>query len=149
MPYGEREAATGLITMLIVMALFWVYMSGQHAAGAFAGPDALQAWARSVLILVAISIPIAIVVTILAAITQGILTGKDKVDDHRDERDVQIERRAMQISTYILSFGILGVIVDLALGASALRAMNLILALSALSELFKDSFKLFCYRRGF
>lgn len=149
MPYAEREAASGLITTLIVVILFPVHMSGLHADGAFLGTQALQVWARAVLILVAISIPVAIAVTILAAIAQGSLAGKDRVDDHRDERDVQIERRAMQIALHILSFGSLGVLIDLALGAPAFRAMNLILAVCAGSGMFRDGFKLVCFRRGF
>ena len=46
-----------------------------------------------------------------------------------------------------LVFGILGVIIDLATGASAFRAMNLILGLCAVSEIFRDGFKLWLYRR--
>lgn len=147
MSYSEREALTGLITSLIVVALFLLRLSGQHAEGAFAGAEALQTWARSVLVLVAWSIGIATAVTIAFAILHGILTG-EKADERRDERDHQIERRALTWAWYLLSFGILGVIIDLALGASAFRAMNPILGLCAGAEIFKDSFKLWLYRRG-
>lgn len=147
MSYSEREAATGLITSLIVLGLFLWRLSGQHDAGLFDGPDALQIWARSVLILVAWSIGIAIVVTIGFHIAYAALTG-EKTDDVRDERDRDIERRALTWAWYLLSFGLLGVIIDLALGASALRAMNLVLALCALSEIFKDALKFWLYRRG-
>lgn len=147
MAYGEREALTSLLTSLIVLGLFLWQLTTQHAAGGFDGPDALQIWARSVLILIAWSIGIAIAVTIAFAILQGILTG-ERPDDRRDERDRDIDRRVLTWAWYMLSFGILGVIIDLALGSSAFRAMNLILALCALSEIFKDSAKLFLYRRG-
>ncbi|MES2915741.1 MAG: hypothetical protein V4753_11530 [Pseudomonadota bacterium] len=147
MSYSEREAATGLITSLIVLGLFLWRLAGQHDAGLFDGPDALQIWARSVLILVAWSIGIAIVVTIGFHIAYAALTG-EKTDDVRDERDRDIERRALTWAWYLLSFGLLGVIIDLALGASALRAMNLVLALCALSEIFKDALKFWLYRRG-
>ena len=76
-----------------------------------------------------------------------VLTG-EKPDDRRDERDHLIERRALTWGWYLLSFGLLAVIADLALGASALRAMTLVLALSAGSELLKDTVKLVLYRRG-
>jgi heme/copper-type cytochrome/quinol oxidase subunit 2 len=147
MPYGEREAATGLITSLIVVALFLWRLSGQMEAGLFDGPEALQTWARSVLILVAWSIGIAILVTIAFHILYGALTG-EKTDDRRDERDRDIESRALKWAWYLLSFGLLGVIIDVALGASAFRAMNLVLALCLGSELFKDALKLVLYRRG-
>ena len=147
MSMGEREAMTGLITTAIVLALFLWRLSGQEAAGLFDGPDALQTWARSVLVLVAWSIGIAIVVTIAFHVTYEVVTG-EKTDDRRDERDRDIESRAMTLAWYLLSFGLLGVIVDLALGASAFRAMNLVLALCVLSECFKDGLKIWLYRRA-
>ncbi len=147
MPYGERETLGSLITTLIVTALFLWHLAARHAEGAFTGPEALQTWARSVLLLVAVSLVVAIAVAIAFAILHRILTGEPP-DDRRDERDRDIDRRALTLAWYLLSFGILGVIIDLALGASALRAMSLILGLCALSEIFKDAVKLVLYRRG-
>ncbi|HOZ31969.1 MAG TPA: hypothetical protein PLM52_03745 [Tabrizicola sp.] len=146
MSSGERDALTGLITMALVFVLFVWRLSGQHQAGLFDGPQALQTWARSVLILVAWSIGIAIAVAVAFHILYTSLTG-ERTDDRRDERDRDIDRRALTGAWYLLSFGLLGVIVDLALGASAFRAMNLVLALCAGSEFFKDAAKLVLYRR--
>lgn len=147
MSMGEREAVTGLITMLVVLVLFLWRLSGQAEAGLFDGPEALQTWARSVLVLVAWSIGIAILVAIGFHILYAMLTG-ERPDERRDERDHDIDRRALIWAWYLLSFGLLGVIVDVALGASGFRAMNLVLALCMLSEFFKDSLKLWLYRRG-
>lgn len=146
MPYGERESLCSLITTLIVTMLFVWRLGGQHDAGLFASPEALQTWARSVLILVAWSIGIAIVVAIVFHVGHTVLTG-EKPDERRDERDHLIDRRALTFAWYLLSFGILGVIIALALGTSAFLAMNLILGLCALSEICKDSVKLWLYRR--
>ena len=146
MPYGERETLCSLITTLIVTMLFLWRLSGQHEAGLFASPEALQIWARSVLILVAWSIGIAIAVAIGFHVGHTILTGESS-DERRDERDHLIGRRALTVAWYLLSFGILGVIIALALGASAFLAMNLILGLCATSEICKDGVKLWLYRR--
>jgi heme/copper-type cytochrome/quinol oxidase subunit 2 len=147
MSMSEREAVTGLITTLIVLVLFLWRLSGQAEAGLFDGPEALQIWARSVLVLVAWSIGIAILVAIGFHILYAVLTG-EKPDDRRDERDRDIESRALTWAWYLLSFGLLGVIVDVALGASGFRAMNLVLALCVGSEMFRDALKLWLYRRG-
>lgn len=147
MSFGEREALTGLITMLIVIALFLWRLSGMQADGVFDEPEALRTWARAVLILVAWSIGIAIAVAILFSVLHGILTG-EQADDLRDERDRDIDRRALTWAWYLLSFGLLGVIVHLAFGGSAFGAMNIVLALCAGSELFRDAAKLWLYRRG-
>lgn len=147
MPYGQREALTSLITMLIVLCLFTLMLTSRHAGGAFDGPDGLQNWAQLVLWLIAGSLGITIAVTIAVHIIYGIVSGEKPVD-HRDERDREIERSGLTLAWYLLSFGILGVIIDLAMGASAFRALNVILALCALSEIFKNLFKLWLYRSG-
>lgn len=147
MSMGEREAVMGLITMLIVLALFLWRMAGLAEAGLFDGADALQLWARSVLVLVGWSIGIAILVAIGFHTLYAMVTG-EQPDDRKDERDRDIDRRALTWSWYLLSFGLLGVIIDVALGASGFRAMNLVLALCMLSEFFKDGLKIWLYRRG-
>jgi small-conductance mechanosensitive channel len=147
MSYGERDALTGLITTLVVIGLFIWLLSTQHAAGEFAGPEGLQVWAQSVLLLVCASIGVAIVVTIIFHVVYTSLTG-DKSDDRRDERDRDIDRRALTWAWYLLSFGLLGVIVGLALGTTAFKAMNMVLSLCILSEAFRDAARLILYRRG-
>jgi hypothetical protein len=147
MSYSEREALAGLITCLIVVGLFLWQLTTQQAAGTFDGPDALQVWARSVLVLIGWSIGIAIVVNVLFAILHAILTG-EKADDRRDERDRDIDRRSLTWAWYLLSIGLLGVIVNLAFGGTAFGAMNMVLALCLLSEMFRDSAKLVFYRRS-
>lgn len=147
MPVGEREALSGLITMLIAIVLFALRLFSQHAAGAFDGPEALQVWARSVLILIGVSIVIAAAVAVAVHVLEAALTG-EWPDDRHDERDHLIERRALTWGWYLLSFGVLGIVGALALGASALKAMTLILALCAASELLRDAVKLVLYRRG-
>jgi heme/copper-type cytochrome/quinol oxidase subunit 2 len=147
MPLGEREALTGFVTMLIVIGMVLWVLTGQHVAGRFDGPDALQLWARMVLKLIAVSLAIAVGINILVHVVYRVVTG-EKPHDQKDERDRELERTALTWSWYLLSFGILAVIVDLAMGASAFRAMNLIISLCAISELFKDALKLWLYRRG-
>ena len=147
MSYAEREALAGLITSLIVIGLLLWQLSGQQAAGAFDGPDALKLWARSVLVLIGWSIGIAILVAIASAILHSLVTG-EKSDDRRDERDRDIDRRALIWAWYLLSFGLLGVIIALAFGDTALSAMNAVLALCVLSEAFRDAAKLVLYRRS-
>lgn len=75
MSYSEREALTSLITTLIVVAFFAWRLSSQHVQGLFTGPEALQVWARSVLVLVVIGIGIAIAVTVVFHVLYAALTG--------------------------------------------------------------------------
>lgn len=150
MSFGERDATTGLLSMLIAAAMFYLSLSGKYDAGLFDGPDGLQVWARSVLWLILYSIGIAIAVAISFAILYSILTGEKKISDLRDERDHMIEVRGMRIAALITSVGIFAAVLDLAWGgASAMHAFNIILIGCAFAEVVKDLFKIVCYRRGF
>lgn len=149
MSLGEREALTGFLSMSVSILLFWWRLGGQFEAGLFEGAEGLVHWARQVLILIAISIGVAIAVTILFTILYAIVTGDQKPSGLRDERDRGIELRAMRLGMWVLSFGLVAMIADLAMGGSAFRALNLVLAACALSELVKDGFKILLYRRGY
>jgi heme/copper-type cytochrome/quinol oxidase subunit 2 len=150
MSFGERDAITGLLTTLIVAAMFYVRLSGQYEAGLYDGPDGMSIWARSVLWMIAVSIAVAIAVSIAFTILYVIVTGEKKPQDLRDERDRMIEIRGMRIGAVLISIGIVAAIMDMAWGgASALRAFTIILIGCSLSEIIKDSFKIICYRRGF
>lgn len=147
MSSGEREALASLLTTLIAIFLFVSRLRMQAEAGAFDGPDALQVWARSFLLLAAIGLVIAIFVAILFNIAYSIVTG-EKAEEKKDERDHLIERRGLTVAWYLLSIGIMGVIINLALGSSALMAMNLIMACCAVAEISRDLVKLYLYRHG-
>ena len=149
MSFDERDAFTSLLTTLIVAVMFYATIAGQYAAGTFDGPDGLMFWARSVLWLVGYSIGIAIAVTIGFTIVYAILTGEKKPSDLRDERDRMIEHRGMRIGSVLTATGLVAAIVDLAWGNSALHAFNVMLIGCSLSEIVKNIFKIFCYRRGF
>lgn len=153
MSLGEREALTGFLSMSVSILLFWWRLGGQAEAGLFEGAEGLVHWARQVLILIGISIGIsigvAIAVTIVFTILYAIVTGDQKPSGLRDERDRGIELRAMRLGMWVLSFGLVAMIADLAMGGSAFRALNLVLAACALSELVKDGFKILLYRRGY
>lgn len=150
MSSGERDAYTGLLTSLIVAVIFYLRISSQFQAGLFDGPDALKNWAQSIMWLILIGIGLAIAVTILFTILYVIVTGEKKPSDLRDERDWLIEVRGTRIATVIISIGLVAAIMDLAWGgASAIRALSIILIGCSGSEMIKDLFKIYCYRRGF
>ncbi len=150
MSSGERDAYSSLLSSLIYAVMFYLRISGQYEAGLFDGPDALQIWARSILWLILFGIGIAIAVTILFTILYVIVTGEKKPSDLKDERDWSIEVRGTRIATVIISIGLVAAIMDLAWGgASAIRALSIILIGCSVSEMIKSLFKIYRYRRGF
>lgn len=149
MSVGERDAYTGLLSSLIVAVMFYLRISGLNAAGAFDGPDGLMIWARAVMWLIAIGIAIAIAVTIAFTILYVILSGEKKPSELRDERDRMIEHRGTRIGSALTAAGLIASVGALALGYSAILAFTIILVGGSISEVVKDTFKIYCYRRGF
>lgn len=149
MSFGERDAITSLLTVLIVTVMVYVSISGQYALGKFDGPDALKLWAWSVLWVLGYGIGIAIAIPMLFTVAYGIITGEKKPSDLRDERDRLIEHRGTRIGAALTSLCIVGAVADLAWGSTALHAFNVLLISCPLSEIVKNLFKVVCYRRGF
>ncbi|SFR34650.1 hypothetical protein SAMN04488005_0686 [Yoonia tamlensis] len=148
MSYEERNTVAGLITSLIVLVYFGGRIWGTWADGGFDGPDGLTLWARTVLWMIPACVVVTIVVTILFNIGHAIFTGTANPSFVTDERDAHIGKRAMQLSMVLISAGFLLALGVLAIGASALVVLNLILASFALGAVASEVFKLAAYRFG-
>lgn len=148
MSFEERNAVSGILVCFVTWAIMLTVLLQKSAAGVFEGIAGLEHWARAVLWLMLIGIAIAIVMTILFNIAYAIITGEKKPDFLRDERDTLIGLRGIQATLIVITIGIVGAIVALAFGASALLVLNMILCACALSSFASDVTKLILYRRG-
>ena len=149
MSFENRNAVVAVIVSFISWGLMIAVLGQNTAAGIYDGPMGAQAWARSVLWLIAISVGIAIVMTVLFNIGYAVLTGENDSFHIRDERDKGISLRAMQAAQIIMATGIVLAIVYLAFGGGLVAFLNLILASCAISSLGSEVTKLVLYRRGF
>jgi ABC-type multidrug transport system permease subunit len=148
MSFEERNAVTGIFVSFITWAIMLTVLLQKSAAGMFEGAAGLEHWARSVLWLILVGIGIAIVMTILFNIAYAIITGEKKPDFLSDERDTLIGLRGMQATLIVITSGIICAIAALAIGASVLQALNIILAACALGSFASEVTKLILYRRG-
>lgn len=146
MSFSERTVWAELLASLTIVALVVWYIATRHATGAFDGPEGLQLWARTVLVLIAASIVVAILVSILFAIGYRIVTGEDP-DDLVDERDRQIAGLGWKVSMIATGAGFVAALVALAAGLSAFGALNAMLASCALGDLSGNIAKLIRYRQ--
>lgn len=154
MSFGEREALTSLVTMLLVLMLFYWYLGNNFAAGVYDAPDGLMVWARSVLKLILAGMGVALIVTVLSTAIVAFLhkmgTADEPAPDLTDERDHLIEVRGMRIGSHVMTIGLVAMILDLAFnGGTVFRALNLVLLASAMSEVTKNIYKIYRYRAGF
>ena len=149
MSFEERNAVSDILICFVTWAIMLAILLQKSAAGRFEGSAGLEQWAQTVLWLILIGIAISIVMTVLFNIAYAIITGEKKPDFRRDERDTLIGLRGMQATLIVIIIGIISAIIALALGASILVVLNMILAACTLSSLVSDVTKLVFYRRGF
>ena len=148
MSFEERNAVSGILVCFTTWAIMLSVLLQKSAAGLFEGNAGLVSWAQAVLWLMLLGIGIAIVMTILFNIAYAIISGEKKPDFLRDERDTLIGLRGIQATLIVITIGIIGAIIALALGTSILVFLNMILSACALSSLASDVTKLVLYRRG-
>ncbi|WP_209428284.1 hypothetical protein [Pararhodobacter sp. SW119] len=147
MSHEERNVLTEILANAIIIGLFLWFLVAGHSAGRFDGPDGVQVWAVLVLKLIGASIAIGIVLAIVMAILWQVVTG-EKTELTRDERDRAISGIGWKVSMLGSAAGFVGGIVALALGASIILALNLMLAGCALGDTGGNLAKLHAYRRG-
>ncbi len=149
MAFEERNTWTYLVISLIVMLIFGTRIYDATVMGLFDGPDGLQTWARRVLTYIPIAIVMVIAGVILANIIYGIFTGGDDLTMKEDERDRHIGLRGMRVTGAVFSTGWIIAVILLAIGYSALQALNLMLIAAWFSDVAGNLVKLFFYRRGY
>lgn len=137
------------VTVIVASAYAWV-IGGQIAAG----PVAEIAYQRPMLVSVGAIIVLTIVLTIATAIVTAIgtqITGEGSVDDinRKDERDADIDRRGELVSYYVMSAGVLGTLVAVALEQPYFWIAQWLFASMLVAGLAGSATKLVAYRRGF
>lgn len=135
MSFEERNALIGIVTDLMVIALFVWQITTRSAAGAFDGPDAFAAWAQLVLTMIVVSIAASIVVTILINIALRLITGQKMPAHLVDERDHQIRLRGAQVTLLLTSGVFLGGVGLMALNYSLFTVLNVMLSAFAVGAL--------------
>ncbi len=146
MSQEERSAfvslAVNLATSLYVIAKLRTLAS----AGAFDAVDGLSVWAKTVLWAIPIAIGGTIILTILFAIVQGIVTRGQDTATGSDERDRLYQRRGMVATLIVASIGIVGAFIALALGHSAIFGFTCVYFALAAGSLAGDVTRIGSYR---
>lgn len=149
MSFEERNALSGLATSLIAWAVMGSAMWRKYSAGQFDGPDGVMLWARSMLWLIAFGIAFGIILAIAFAIIDAIVHGKEKNHTQTDERDRLIALLGYRITLAAVSIGLVGAILGMAFGWTAVQGLMLIFVSCALGDTVGVAYKVFRYRRGF
>lgn len=141
MSFREKRAWVTLVTLIVVLVLFWLHIS----------PDRLLApqsdgWVLHVLMLM---IALFVTVEIVAHLVLLIRSPRD-ARTPKDERERLIELRSLAVAFYvyvILSIG--GIFVTLHLGANEIGIGFVVLQAFVVAEIVNYALRIRYYRRGF
>jgi hypothetical protein len=148
MTYVEKGALLQALRVLAIYALYLTWMRAYHLDGTLLADGAEVAVARSALWLIGLTIGVGLLLQIMVTILSGI-TKDENLTHLFDERDKQIERRAIETGFGIVGAGFLATMAALAYGWSVALALNLLVAAFVLADLMVNLLKFRSYLRGF
>ena len=147
MGHQEKQSIVSIIGSVLVIGFYSLYVYRHYIQS---DPELLnnyQFWGKSFLYLIPVAIVVQIVIQILFAIANRIVTQED-MPDFTDERDKLIELKSIRISHWIFIFGF-----SLAMGSVAMGMKPFIMFLTLISSGFLASLasevaKIIYYRKG-
>lgn len=148
MSFEERGAWSAILSGVIVFFLFGRPIWQGTVDGTYGATDGLTLWAWDVIWLIGGGVVVAIVVLIGLQILYAIVTGTGKPQFLSDERDFAINTRGAVVTLVVISGGFLISVTLLAMGWSALAALNTILIGMSIGAIASEVYRIAVYRLG-
>ena len=147
MGHHEKQSIVSIIGSVLVIGFYSLYVYRNYIQADMGLLNDFQFWGKSFLYLIPVAIVVQIVIQILFAIANRIITQED-LPDITDERDKLIELKSIRISHWIFTAGFM-----LAMGSLAMGMKPYVMFLSLISSGFVASLaseiaKIIWYRRG-
>lgn len=148
MGHQEKQSIVSIIGSIVVMGFYSMYVYRNYIAGDLEILNDFQFWGRSFLFLIPIAIVTQIVIHIVFAIANRIITRED-IPGFSDERDKLIELKAIRISHWIFIFGFMTSMGSLALGMKPYAMFLILISSGFLASIASEVAKIVYYRKGY
>ena len=162
--YKTKRTIVSILTGILLMAAYCIYVFGKVQSGTVAGDD-MKFWASTILIFIGIGVVAMIVIQILfhillsiaLAVKTQVQTGKcdDKeiertieLDMVEDEMDKLIALKSMRISYGFVGVGFVAALVSLAINCSPAVMINILFASFYIGSLVEAITQLHFYKKG-
>jgi hypothetical protein len=149
MAYQEKRLILNIIWNILIVATYCIYVFWQFQERGPALAYDLSFWGATILIFVGVSIAARIVMEIILAIGNAIVTRTEEDPSFTDERDKLIELRGARISEYTVGFGFLIALGTLVLKMPPYVMLNILFFSFLLGDILRTILQLHDYRRGF
>lgn len=147
--YSEKEKTilVSVVSMILILGFYSLYVYHKYIAG---NPDVIndfKFWGKAFLILIPVTIVSQIIIHIIFAIINKIVTNED-ISSITDERDKLIELKAIRISHWIFIFGFL-----LSMGSQAVGMQPWVMFITLIfsgfiAAIVSEIAKIYFYRKG-
>lgn len=147
MEQKEKQVLVSLIASMLIIIFYSLYVYNRYIEGNPEIINDLRFWGRSFIVLIPVAIVIQIVIHILFAIINKVVTNED-IQDKDDERDKLIELKSLRVSYWVFIAGFMSAMGAVALGMELWVMFVIIIVSGFLSDLISSSMKIWYYRKG-
>ncbi|HEX2921808.1 MAG TPA: hypothetical protein VHO50_11650 [Bacteroidales bacterium] len=144
----EKQILVTIISTVLILACYTFYVYHKYVAGNFEILNDFTFWGKSFLFLIPVTIVSQIIIHIIFAIINKIVTNED-VQMLSDERDKLIELKAIRISHWLFTFGFLLAMISLVIGMPPYSMFIILILSGVISSIVSEIAKIYYYRKGF
>jgi len=144
----EKQVLVTTISLVIIFMSYSLYIYNTYIVDNISIINSTKFWGKSFLILIPVTIVAQILIHILFAIVNKIITHED-LESITDERDRFIELRALRISHWVFTSGFLLSMVSLVLEMPIYTMFLILIASGFISGIASGIAKIYYYRKGF
>lgn len=143
----EKQILVTVITSFLIVAGYSYYVYLTQVADNIQIIDDVKFWGKSFLILIPVALIGQIIVHIIFAIINKIVTNED-LDHRSDERDKLIELKTIRISHWVFVLGFLLAMSTLAMGMQIWVMFIVLLVSGFIASMLSELMKIYYYRKG-
>jgi len=143
----EKQSIVSIIGSVLVIGFYSLYVYRNYIQADMELLNDFQFWGKSFLYLIPVAIVVQIVIQILFAIANRIITQED-IPDITDERDKLIELKCIRISHWLFILGFMLAMGSLAMGMKPYVMFLTLISSGFLATLASEVAKIIYYRRG-
>ena len=147
MGHHEKQSIVSIIGSVLVIGIYSLYVYRHYTQADIGLLNDFQFWGKSFLYLIPVAIVVQIVIQILFAIANRIITQED-LPDITDERDKLIELKCIRISHWIFIAGFMLAMGSLAMGMKPWVMFLILISSGFVASLASEVAKIIYYRMG-
>lgn len=148
MEQKEKQILVTTISTVLIFAIYSLYVYKHHVVPDPAIINNFKFWGKSFMILIPVAIISQIIIHIIFAIINKVITKEDP-EELSDERDKLIELKSLRVSHWIFTMGFLLAMGSQALGMEPWVMFFTLISFGFLSGIISEIVKFWYYRRGF